>query len=231
MLEACSQVSDPLRMQAIICLLWIFGKRIGEVLSLRLKDVYIRGRAQDKYLHVAFTVQKKANKYETMQPKPYVKKITSQNHFVKPILQYYLRRNKEAIALIEAGKAKDIDNQWLFTSHTGREDRTKTVTVKHRFREEQGKLVLDDKNGTVVKTYNYTKACGHISYWRVRQELRKVTQAWTHLFRTSLCSQFAEEGCNEEDLCHWFDWSRIETAHTYVRHSSSYSSKFSKRRF
>jgi hypothetical protein len=166
-----------------------------------------------------------------MAPMPFVKKITSQNHFVKPILQYYLRRNKEAVSLLEAGKARDIDNQYLFPSHIGREDKTKTVTVKHRFIERDGKLVLDDKNGTVTRTYHYTKSCGHISYWRVRQELKKVTTAWAHLFRTSLATEFAEEGATEEDLLFWFDWDRVQTAHAYVKHASSYSSKFSKRRF
>lgn len=231
MLNACSVVSDPLRLQAIICLLWIFGKRCNEVISLKMKDLYIRGRSQDKYLHVAFTVQKKKSKYATMAPIPFVKKITSQNHFVKPILQYYLRRNKEAVSLLEAGKAKDIDNQYLFPSQIGRENKTKIVTVKHRFSERDGKLVLDDKNGTVTRTYTYTKDCGHISYWRVRQELKKVTTAWAHLFRTSLATEFAEEGASEEDLLFWFDWDRVQTAHNYVKHASSYSSKFSKRRF
>jgi integrase len=235
MLQACNNLKNPLRMKAIICLLWIFGARINEVLSLRMIDLFIRGRAQEKYLHVSFIVQKKKSKFETMQPKPYVKKITSQNHFVKPIIEYYIERNKKVVELVQTGKVLDVDSQFLFPSHLSRQNKTHTVSVKHYFRLNEGKLEKlkhsEKDKATETRVYNYTRKNGHLSYWRFRQEFRKITTAWAHLFRTSRCTEFAESGATIWELLDWFSWDRPSTALEYIKHASSYSSKFSKRRF
>jgi integrase len=48
--------------------------------------------------------------------------------------------------------------------------------------------------------------------------LKKINpKSWFHLFRESLATEMAEHGASEEQLLHWFDWERADSAHTYVK--------------
>lgn len=65
-----------------------------------------------------------------------------------------------------------------------------------------------------------------------RYYFRKVTtKAWFHLFRESLATQMAEHEATEEQLLHWFDWQRVETAHRYVKRGTRLIKKFADRDF
>jgi len=44
---------------------------------------------------------------------------------------------------------------------------------------------------------------------------------WPHLFRHTLASRLVMHGVGEFQLMEWFDWSRFETAHNYVRRAGS----------
>lgn len=65
--------------------------------------------------------------------------------------------------------------------------------------------------------------------WRIVKVLNHNT--FPHFFRESLATTFAEEGATEEDLLHWFDWSRYETAHRYVKRGTALTKKWSDRKF
>jgi hypothetical protein len=39
----------------------------------------------------------------------------------------------------------------------------------------------------------------------------------------------AEKGATEEDLMHWFDWDRVDTAHEYVKRGTKLTEKYSER--
>jgi len=54
---------------------------------------------------------------------------------------------------------------------------------------------------------------------------------WLHLFRESLATTYAEQGATEEELMHWFDWDRYETAHDYVKRGTKLTEKWSNRTF
>jgi hypothetical protein len=60
--------------------------------------------------------------------------------------------------------------------------------------------------------------------------LKKVnSQGWWHLFRESLATEMAERGATEEQLMHWFDWDRVDTAHEYVKRGTKLTEQLSER--
>ena len=60
--------------------------------------------------------------------------------------------------------------------------------------------------------------------------LKKVNpQAWFHLFRESLATEMAERGATEEQLMHWFDWDRVDTAHEYVKRGTKLTEQYAER--
>jgi len=62
-------------------------------------------------------------------------------------------------------------------------------------------------------------------YW-----FRKANpNAWFHLFRESLATKMAEHGATEEELMHWFDWDRVDTAHEYVKRGTKLTEKWAER--
>ena len=62
--------------------------------------------------------------------------------------------------------------------------------------------------------------------------LKKVnSQAWFHLFRESLATEMAERGATEEQLMHWFDWDRVDTAHEYVKRGTKLTEQLSERQW
>lgn len=151
-------------LQCLICLAWLFGKRISELLKVRREDVYIK----DGYLYVRFFVSKKKTRADPPVPKPFLKRITLRNPFTRPILAH--------LKTVETGKLFKVSRQ----------------------------LAL---------------------YY-----LKKVNkQAWFHLFRESLATEMAERGATEEKLMHWFDWDRVDTAHSYVKRGTKLTEEYSER--
>jgi integrase len=72
-------------LKALVCLAWLFGKRINELLQVRKEDVYTK----DSYLYVRFFVSKKKTRADPPVPKPYLKRITLRNKFTKPVLTHW----------------------------------------------------------------------------------------------------------------------------------------------
>ena len=68
-----------------------------------------------------------------------------------------------------------------------------------------------------------------IQAYRIVKDLN--SKAWLHLFRESLATKMAEEGASEEELMHWFDWDRVDTAHEYVKRGTRLTEKWSDRTF
>jgi integrase len=223
MLEACNtaKVSYPLRLQCIIAMCWLFGKRISEICALKICDVYLK----NGYLYVSFLVKKQKD------PKPFIKSVTVKHFCVPYVAKYVVERVNEAKTLNEMGSYHDVVNQYLFPSWA----KARTVTVKHYFvKDARGKLKKlnskDRAQATEVRTYTYQTQAGHLTPHRARQELREVSNCWFHLFRSSLASAFIEKPrINIYDLMAFFDWSKADTALRYIRHSSKTSSKFARR--
>jgi len=70
--------------RALIAMLWIFGKRISEVLRVKRKDVWIEG----DYLMTYFVVLKKANRVAPLLEKRYLKRIKKTHPYAQIIIDY-----------------------------------------------------------------------------------------------------------------------------------------------
>ena len=116
---------DCRKTECLLCLLWIFGKRITELLLLKRKDVTVGGG----FLTVKFHVLKKPK--ETI-PVRYMKSITLNHPYTKYIIQY-------------VNTVKDPD-EFLFPGNSGertfvskvRNKKTGKVKVYEYTREEHG---------------------------------------------------------------------------------------------
>jgi len=75
--------ADP-TMKALMAMLWLFGKRISEVINVRREDVWIEG---DK-LYVAFWVLKKKSRKDPGDVEQFVKSMSVRHPYMKPLVDY-----------------------------------------------------------------------------------------------------------------------------------------------
>ena len=76
----------------------------------------------------------------------------------------------------------------------------------------------------------YYREGGHITPEAAYYHLKKLApKTWWHLFRESLATEMAERGASEEQLMHWFDWDRVDTAHEYVKRGIKLTERLSRR--
>lgn len=86
------------------------------------------------------------------------------------------------------------------------------------------------KNKATGKVYTYEMEGGHIHGDTALYYLKKLSEkVWWHLFRESLATEMAERGATEEQLMHWFDWDRVDTAHQYVKRGTKLTEELSER--
>lgn len=125
-----------------------------------------------------------------------------------------------------------IDDKYLYVRFQVSKKRTRKdqATPKPYLK----KISLNHPAAKYVTTYLETVKEGQLFPGLYREKarywFRKITQkAWFHLFRESLATEMAERGATEEDLMHWFDWDRVDTAHTYVKRGTKLTEKWSDR--
>jgi integrase len=154
----------------------------------------------DEFLYANFTVQKKRSRKATLAPKRVLKKILLSNPYTHYIIDH----------------VSTITEGWIFTGAKGR--REKTVYWK-------------DEEGKIIKSYHYVDADeGRLSQEYALQILKALDEnICCHLFRHSLATQMAEHEATEEELMHWFDWDRFDTAHGYVRGGPRMTERLSRR--
>ena len=163
-------------LQCLVALLWLFGKRISEIIKLQRKDLWI----EDNYLYVRFTVSKKASRKALAVPKPFLKRKTVKHPYVKYVISYLQEIKKE--------------EAYVFASQRS--------------------------------------SYGYISRQHAYNKIKELNpKAWCHLFRESLATSMAEHGATEEELLHWFDWDRVDTAHEYVKRGTKLTEKWSDRAY
>lgn len=110
MLKKASSLHKGKRLQCIIAILWLFGKRITEVLTLTREDIWVEG----DYLFVYFVVRKKKRKSQGPLGNRFLKKIRLDHPYTKYIVDY--------ISQFEKG--------YIFPSY-GKGHRVK-IPVKHK---------------------------------------------------------------------------------------------------
>jgi len=118
------------RMKCIIALLWIFGKRINEILRLKREDIWI----DDRFLYVRFTVSKKRHRREAPIPETYLKKIRLDHPYVPYILRW-VERIREGYIFPSWSRAKKVKVRTKYENREG-----KTVTGEYEYVIEGGHL-------------------------------------------------------------------------------------------
>jgi integrase len=231
LMERAESVFMPDRFRCIVALLWLFGKRINEVLSLKREDVSL----DDRYLSVRFKVSKKRDQ-DLPVAQRYVKRIRADHPYVQYVRKYLQMVDGgtqgsnggsgkggyggygggiQGSLVVRPRRHRKNKPNYLFPSY----GRTRIIRVKRTVRGE-------------TKEYVYTKEGGHLSSMRFRQQLDQLNRRiWPHLFRHSLATYMAEAGASEEELMHWFDWEEPRTAHHYVKMGTRLTEKWSNREF
>jgi len=176
LLDKAGKLYDGLKIQCLIALLWLFGKRITEILTLKRRDIFIK----EGYLYVYFTVKKKHTRKAKPIPKRFLKRKTLRNPYTRFVVQ--------CIKNITDPEAYIFPSERSTTGHMSR-----------------------------------------IQAYRIIKQLDP--NAWLHLFRESLATLMAEHGATEEELMHWFDWDRVDTAHEYVKRGTRLTEKWSDQTF
>ena len=194
------------RNSAGISLVALFGKREGEVVALRAKDLDLDYDAEQ--LRVRFHVLK--------EHKPSFKICTcgSKNRSTWQFCK--------SCGLPLAKLPRIAPPQ-----HT--EQSMKVRPLKYplvNYISDWLKLVPDTESWVLPKNdqYNFNGPSiapdflHHISGSALYQIIHRECETWwPHLFRHTLATRFSEAGRSEFDLMDWFDWSRAETAHRYVK--------------
>jgi len=194
------------RNSAGISLLALFGKREGEVVALRSRDVDFDYDAEQ--LRVRFYVLKQhkipyknCNCGSKNRAKwGYCKTCGSPLANLPTIVPPQDREQREKIRPLKYPLVKYIESWWK--DIPGNDDWILPVNGQFNF---LGPSEFPD----------YSK---HISGDGLYQILkREAEQWWPHLFRHVLATRFAEAERSEFDLMEWFDWTSYETARRYVR--------------
>jgi len=194
--------------ECLLALLWLFGKRIYEILSLHRKDI----RVEADYLYVRFIVQKKPPKKKAgVIGLPSTKRIRLSHPYTKYIITYLNQLSDEPETPLFPGKSQG-----------------KNIVQRHV---KLCRTLPSGEKETYYKDYEYQKTVKGImspeKAWKIVKVLNP--KAWTHLFRTSLATNMAEHEATEEELLNWFDWERVETAHTYVKRGTKLTERLSDR--
>jgi len=117
MLQRAKDLYMSDRLQCIIALAWLFGKRIKEILTLRREDLW----TDDKYLYVRFRVGKKRRRTEPPVPHFYTKKMNLNNPYI-PYVTSWLSK---------------VHTGYLFPSYT----KPRIIKVKAKYTDKTGNLV------------------------------------------------------------------------------------------
>jgi integrase len=185
----------------LISILWLFGKRISEVLQLKRKDVWTsRG-----YFYIRFSVLKKKKKQGDVKSAtvPVIQKIKRLHVEKHQPLSGYILQYCQSLPHPE---------DWLFPGKS----------------KPHVQVVRNTKTG---KTYKYKRdTTGHMSRITAYKILKVLNpNYYPHFFRRSLATALAEEHFNAIELKHWFDWEKIDTAMRYINESGVLTERISNR--
>jgi integrase len=147
--------------KAATVLLWLFGKRISEVLAIEREHIFVA----NGFLNVRFHVLKKRKEEDL-----YLKRITLKHPATKYLIEY-----------LES------------TPSTGK---------------------IFPKLTRQLYLYYLKKANAN---------------AYAHLFRKSLATEFSERGFTVQQLMAWFDWSNTNIAMSYVNRGAGLTKELSLR--
>jgi integrase len=96
----CDKVAKPLRLRCILGIIWIFGKRINEVLKLKREDLWF----SNGYLVVRFNVGKK-RRNEAVR-KTYIKQTIETSKYVQQYIKPYIDKIERGYIFASYGKGE-----------------------------------------------------------------------------------------------------------------------------
>ena len=77
--------------QALISIMWIYGKRISEIVNLKTQAI----RLNEEYLAILFNVLKKRRRKDPGVRRPFSKRVTLENPYTDFVIKWYEQINHE----------------------------------------------------------------------------------------------------------------------------------------
>ena len=170
-----------LRDQAILCILWLTGKRAGEVAQLEINDIEL----DHELLKLTFTVMKKRN--SSNRDLRRTKAIPITDPYTDPITNYYyymVENHSDCIYLFPTTILSNLTGQVIIKpeSHLNRESIWQRVTLHgpetwtHLYRETQGAKVVRSQRNQVAALFAVKQ----------RLDLEKMNTAMNYVQRYGL---------------------------------------------
>lgn len=193
--------------QCLVAILWLFGKRISEVIRLKSADLLIYNDDETNQLIVRFLVLKKESLKDTGVLRLYTKRITLDNPYTKYIMNYMESFTiNQWNAMIDKWKDTEAFNDPNAAYSDFLDDEIDFLFPRKQC-----------KTGHIFREYA----------WHVLKMVKPDISS--HLFRHSLATQMAEEGATAYEMVNWFDWERTDTALEYIRRSGRLTERLSSR--
>lgn len=191
---------DYAMVKCMICLLYVFGRRLSGILQLKRGDLWTK----NGYLYVRFSVLKKTRRRDKLKPKKRVKRVNIMNQlkYVDPIIDFFSTLQSPNAPLFP-GRSRPHN---LIVK---RRDETGAVIKTYEYKVKTEGLMSRQKAYKIVKALNQN--------------------VYPHWFRHSLATQLAEEGIDPWQLMNWFDWDRFATAKRYVAGTAAMTRDISNR--
>lgn len=102
MLVDCKKVTKPERILCVLCIAWMFGKRISEIMKLRKEDLWFK----DGYLFIRFDVGKKRREKDVVK-KTYIKQTIESSKYVKDYIKPYFEKIKDGYIFPSYGSGEN----------------------------------------------------------------------------------------------------------------------------
>jgi integrase len=195
----------------VLAIVWLTGKRINEILSLKWKDIIFTTNE----VRIKFKVGKKRSRGSPIELQPY-QKARNINHKAVPFIQKYLKE-------IEAGNPLEmLQKAYLFPVKTP--ERTRTVRTKF----------TNGKGEKQTKQYSYKDPGGYIyeenaRYWlgKINEQLPEDERIYFHYGRHSIGIKQAYQGKTPYQIAEILD-ETVRSALEYTKHAGGYSSEWTK---
>ena len=147
-----------LRDQAILCILWLTGKRAEEVAQLKLDDIKLSGGL----LRITFMVAKKRNSSEWDRRR--TKAVSLTDPYTEPVTRYYhymLENHPDCPYLFPTTTLSNLTGQVIIRpeTHLNRESIWRRVTLHgpetwtHLYRETQGARIVRSQNNQIAALF------------------------------------------------------------------------------
>ena len=191
----------PVRMfRVLLILLWLYGRRIEELLLFQRKDV----RWDSDYLTIEFYALKRKDTMKRKRAKP----IPRSNPYVQEVIAY-----AESMA----------DGEMIFFPGESRGGRVKMVTIRDK---ETGQIKIGKKGRMsgkpLIYEYKFKLPAGTMSVERAWKCLKYLApDLWLHFFRSTNATFIAEKTKDPFKIRDWLDWTTISPASSYVSESEA----------